>query len=132
MQEAIMKAEDLRIRMGEDAGHVMHVQQLARKEKDVIKLNCVNDKLVQIRPQLNIADRARVSISGGMIGELKEMSEAGQQIHRLREEADQCIGEPVLTEESTNSYTHPYIPDPGGLNPWGNVFEPPAYASPMN
>src|SRR5689334_13994747 len=41
-----------------DARHVMYLQQIAKKEKDVIKLNCVNDKLVQIKPQMNMADAA--------------------------------------------------------------------------
>lgn len=129
---ALMRAQGLRDQMASDARHVQHLQQVARKEKDVIKLNCVNDKLVQIRPQLNIADRAQVELNAGQRTSLTEILQASEQIKKLREAADQCVGEPGLGDESTNSFTHPPINDPTGTDPWGNVFEPPGYASPVN
>jgi hypothetical protein len=133
VEEQMMRAQQLRGQMGEDARHVQHLQQVARREKDVIKLNCVNDKLIQIRPQLNIADHAQLQVQSGEAGAMQEISTAAVNVHHLREAADQCIGEPLLGEESTNSVTHPPIVDPtGDLPPWGDVFEPPGYASPMN
>ena len=39
--------------------YVKHLQEQARKDRDVIKLNCVNDKLVQMKPQMNMNDTAR-------------------------------------------------------------------------
>ena len=45
-----------------DARHIQHLQQLARQEKDVIKLNCVNDKLVQAKPQMNIVDAKQAEL----------------------------------------------------------------------
>lgn len=131
--EAMVRAQQLQGRMGEDARHVQHLQQLARREKDVIKLNCVNDKLVQIRPQLNIADRAQSGVLAGQSTAYQELTAAAESVHKLREAADQCIGEPGLGTESSNSYTHPPIYDPTGEYPtWGATFEPPGYASPMN
>src|SRR5438105_2063675 len=43
---------------------VQQLQELARKQNDIIKLNCVNDKVVQIRAVLNIAETS--------MGELNE------------------------------------------------------------
>lgn len=121
-----------------DMRHVQHLQAVARKEKDVIKLNCVNDKLVQIKPQMNIADNAKVQLEistpgGDRLTVFTEVTQAGDNIRRLREESDQCIGEPLLGSESSNSFTKPDVPyDPTTASPWGNPVEPPAYASPFN
>ena len=130
--EAMVRGQQLRNEMLEDGHHVQHLQALARREKDVIKLNCVNDKLVQIRPLLNIGDRAQADIAAGQAGGMAELTNARQTVHRLREAADQCIGEPSLGNESINTYTHPPIFDPTATDPWGPTFEPPGYASPMN
>jgi hypothetical protein len=132
VEQAMIRASQIRSQAADDARHVTHLQQLARKEKDVIKLNCVNDKLVQMKPNLNMIDRAQGEIGAGQVSSLTDMTRASELVRQLREAADQCIGEPILGEESTNSYTHPDIPDPDGTNPWGEVFEPPVYASPMN
>ena len=103
---------------------------LSRDARRIYELS--RDKLVQIRPQLNMADRATGELNGGQKDALTQVIESGTAIHKLREAADQCIGEPVLGDESTNSFTHPPINDPTGTNPWTTVFEPPAYASAVN
>jgi hypothetical protein len=60
---------------------------------------------------------------------------AADGLRKLREESDQCIGEPITFSggESSNSFTGPHAPD----NPTGGLggdhpIEPPAYASPYN
>lgn len=120
-----------------DMRHIAHLQLLARKEKDVIKLNCVNDKLVQVKPQMNIADAAEAELEtvrdSDRGGVFTQIVEAAENVRRLREEADQCIGEPIGKEmESFNSYTHPEIPDDPTKGFVGNEVEPPGYASPYN
>jgi len=125
-----------------DARHIQHLQQVARQEKDVIKLNCVNDKLVQAKPEMNIADAKELELDAG--GDVERMaafdsiSQAADGLRRLREESDQCIGEPITFSggESSNSFTAPHTPDdptkggPGGIG--GLPIEPPAYASPFD
>lgn len=118
--------------------HVKYVQEVARKEKDVIKLNCVNDKLVQLKPQMNIADTARITLENSNDQTDRnavwlELSTASDNIRRLREEADQCIGEGGISAESQSGFTAPDVPD----SPYGDPFEPevvepPGYASPYN
>ena len=123
-----------------DARHIQHLQQVARQEKDVIKLNCVNDKLVQAKPQMNIADAKEQELDAA--GDTERMAafetilQAADSLRKLREESDQCIGEPITFSggESSNSFTGPSAPDdPTGGGGFGNhPVEPPAYASPFN
>ncbi len=120
-----------------DARHVQHLQQIARREKDIIKLNCVNDKLVQLKPEMNLADTgeaeletttetSRMAIFGGI-------EAAAESVRRLREEADQCIGEPVTQAgDSSNSFTAPAAPDDPTKGFGGGQIEAPGYASPFN
>ena len=118
-----------------DARHIQHQQQVARKEKDVIKLNCVNDKLVQVKPQMNIADSAEAELEASHDGErmalFESIAAAAENIRRLREEADQCIGEPIIGGESSNSFSGPEVPD-DPTKGYGHPIEPPGYASPYN
>ena len=120
-----------------DARHMQHLQQLARKEKDVIKLNCVNDKLVQVKPEMNIVDAAIAELESATdatrMTVFESISTAAENVRRLREEADQCIGEPVQTGgDSSNSFTGPTAPDDPTKGFNGPDLEPPAYASPYN
>jgi hypothetical protein len=121
-----------------DARHVQYLQQLARKEKDIIKLNCVNDKLVQIKPQMNLADAAEAELEGAADAARMSVYDrcvgAAESVRRLREEADQCIGESITqgASESSNSFTGPTAPDDPTKGFNGNQIEPPGYASPYN
>lgn len=137
LQEMVSQAASLHGQVLGDFSHVIHLQQIARKQKDVIKLNCVNDKLVQIKPQLNIVERAQstlpiVTQQAERVTTFSQIIVAAEDVRHSREEADQCVGESPLETETANTYTHPPIEDPTGENPWGSVVEPPAYASPFN
>jgi hypothetical protein len=121
-----------------DARHVQYLQQIARKEKDVIKLNCVNDKLVQIKPEMNLADSAESQLGAAndaaRIAAFDAVAQSADSVRRLREEADQCIGEPITQggSESSNSFTGPTAPDDPTKGLGGGQIEPPGYASPFN
>jgi hypothetical protein len=120
-----------------DARHIQHLQQVARQAKDVIKLNCVNDKLVQVKPILNMLDEQSLDVEAAGDGErpivFERVAGAAESVHRLREEADQCIGEPVsIGSESSNSFTGPRAIDDPSKGFAGKEIEPPGYASPFN
>lgn len=120
-----------------DARHIQHLQQMARKEKDVIKLNCVNDKIVQVKPHMNSADRLESELAnandGNRMGLFESMQQAVESVRLLREEADQCIGEPVqFGGDTSNSFTGPNSPDDPNAGAAGPGLEPPTYASPFN
>lgn len=135
--EMMIRVHQLQEQTRTDARHVQHLQQIARHEKDIIKLNCVNDKLVQIKPQMNMADTAANELSGATeytkVSAFQTATLAAENVRRLREEADQCIGEPVQSGwESSNSFTGPTPPDDPMRGQPGGGLEPPVYASPYN
>jgi hypothetical protein len=73
----------------------------ARSTKDVQQLNCINEKLTQIKGLLRIAEQASVKMFQAIAeraddvtnGEFTKMTVASQKVHVLRAEADQCVGE---------------------------------------
>jgi hypothetical protein len=146
LPEMVARSEALDLQIKADMRHVMHLQAKARQEKDVIKLNCINDKLVQLKAQVNIFDTARASLTAGLESSstaddkqvaFAEVTSTGDAVKNLRAEADICVGEPELfKQESSSEVKRPEIPDdPAGSDPFGpgrGGFEPPAYASPFN
>jgi len=128
----------------DDARHVLHLQALARKQKDVIKLNCINDRLVQLKAQERIFDSAHVELvplldtrnppnDANRIAMFTEVSIGASNVHNLRVEADACIGEPEIAGETANGFTGPTLSDdPTKGEVFGNPVEAPAYASPYN
>jgi hypothetical protein len=135
--EMLSRSKLLHDGMLSDLRHVVVLQQKARKEKDIIKLNCVNDKLVMIKPEMNIEEQSQLSLEGSSDGAdrpslFAEVRTSAESVRRLRDEADQCIGEPQISSESSNGYTHPDIPDSPYGQPFSPELEPPGYASPFN
>ncbi len=71
----------------------------ARNEKDVVKLNCVNEKLTQMRALLKVAEQADLALREAMTRkdpagetELVKVGIARSKADRLRAESEQCIG----------------------------------------
>lgn len=153
LPEMVVQAGTFEEQIKADVRHVMHLQTKARQAKDVIKLNCINDKLVQLKAQVNIFDTAHVSLKAGLeaggsgadagtgtgTGDDKqstytEVTTTAGAIKTLRAEADVCVGEPELfKQESSSEVQRPdIVDDPGTSDPLGDgSFEPPAYASPF-
>lgn len=131
-------ADALRQQMQGHYRHVLQLQQTARKDKDVIKLNCVNDKLVQLKPQLNMADRLKGELAAQTDSQIRattmtSMNELVESVRKLREEADQCVGEGNIKSDSANDFTGPKFPLDPFADPFGRPpVEPPGYASPIN
>jgi hypothetical protein len=145
LPEMVTRAGAIEGQIKADMRHVLHLQTKARQERDVIKLNCINDKLVQLKAQVNIFDSAHASLKAGLESQgtaddkqatFAEVTSTGESIKSLRAEADICVGEPELfKQESSSEVKRPdIIDDPGATDPFhpGGAFEPPAYASPFN
>jgi hypothetical protein len=124
-----------------DVRHVLHLRELARKQKDVIKLTCVNDKLIQLKAQQNIYGAVEVQLQAVLAegqGERFELftqaTVGADNIRKLREEADACLGEGDLAPSETDvDVSSPDIVD--DPTKAGDIFqpgvEPPGYASPF-
>ena len=72
----------------------------ARKQKDVIRLNCVMDKLVQVKVNMNIADQALQKLQeavarrdeGGSLHEYTRITIVNQKVQVLQNEGQTCVG----------------------------------------
>ncbi len=134
--EMLSSGNKLKEQVRSDTQQVQHLQIVARREKDVLKLSCVNDKYVKLKAEANLVDTALGELTGSQ-GQSRPAFAAAtqhtQNVAKLREEAQACVGEPELGEKSSNDYSHPDIPDDptsGGMPFEEGAVEPPGYASP--
>jgi len=116
----------------------------ARRTKDVVKLNCANEKLTQIKGLLRISEQAEVSLQEALSTKETATSEheytkvmiARQKVGQLRSEAEECIGQLAFRTDE-NLFVEVEEPEnlPGGdptrpPPPTDVVVRPPA-ASPI-
>jgi hypothetical protein len=81
----------------------------ARGEKDVVKLNCVNEKLTQIKALLRVAEQADVSLhetvaanSGGGEADFSKIAIARTKVDGLRADSEHCVGQlAYMVDEKT-------------------------------
>jgi len=135
-EKSIKKMQEVLVR-------VVELQQVARKQKDVIKLNCVNDKLLQVKQLLNIAEAGRTDLieasaqqdTAAQTHHFSQITIANEKTSGLGDEAEGCIGEELVFLGPTEvTVDDPGLPDdPTADDPfdWDVVLEPPGYASPF-
>ncbi len=134
------KAAEIQDKIQEDARRVLALKERVRKQQDVIKLTCINDKLVQMKAQMNIADSTNDDLQVALAKNgddrqalFAQLTQTVGAVHVLREQAAVCVGEPELyKQEAGTSYTSPPIVDDPTNLPEGEFQppEPPGYASP--
>lgn len=136
------QADGLIAKMQESLRRGVELQKVARQQKDVIKLNCVNDKLLQIKQLLNIAESARTNLVEAIAQQdeadryhhFGQITIASEKVQTLSDEAEACVGEEIVFLGPTEvTVDEPDIPDdPTGDDPFdGWEIEPPSYASPF-
>ncbi len=82
-------------------GTVLELLKTAREEKDIIKINCVNEKLTNIKGLLRISEQADITLQEAVAKgekdaathEFHKISISHQKIRVLKTEAEQCVGE---------------------------------------
>jgi hypothetical protein len=99
-QEKLDAASDNLGRMKSSLKQVLTKAEAARSEKDVVKLNCVNEKLTQIKSLIQVAERAEVSLheaiakkDGSGDSDSSKIAIARTKVDGLRNDADQCVGQ---------------------------------------
>jgi hypothetical protein len=127
----------------DDGRKIMHLKEISTRQKDVIKLTCLNDKLIQFKAQLNIWDSNKALFQASLtktdddrVTAYGALMDGAKGIRDLREQANACVGEPELfKQESGVEVSHPPFPDdPTADDPFDpgiNDIEPPGYASPF-
>jgi hypothetical protein len=129
------QAAAIKSKMVEDHRYVLTLKAEAIKEKDIIRLNCINDKLVVMLPQMNIADSLLVQIDGSESAEqttlYNDLQLAANAVREQREQAAGCANISLIVTESSNLYQGVDVPTPTDPEPEpGQYVEPPGYASP--
>lgn len=87
--------------MGDVVKRITTLQEEAKRQKDIIRLNCVTDKLVQARVNVNIAEQSMATLQesvakndeGAETHEFTRLTIVNQKVTVLGAEAENCIGE---------------------------------------
>ena len=142
--ETLAQSKDFINKMQDSVRRIAQLQELARKQKDIIKLNCTNDKMLQVKGHLAVGDQAMTSLQEAMAKtdddarqhEYTRVTILYQKVLVLATEAENCIGEDLSYIGSTNVTLDidPSIPiaDVTAFAvPTSAVERPPAASSPM-
>lgn len=87
----------------------LQMLQEARAKNDVVKLNCVNEKLAHIKGLLRISEQSDVTLQEAVAKretstaehEFRRVTIAQKKVAKLRAEAEQCLGQlAFLTDEN--------------------------------
>ena len=100
-QEMVKQAQDYFKNMNDILKRITGLQEQAKRQKDIIRLNCVTDKLVQSKVNLTIAEQSMAALQenvaradeGGRTHEFTRLTIVNQKVLILGAEAENCIGE---------------------------------------
>jgi len=101
VQEMNNQAREYQQSMSQVLKRIHTLEETARRQKDIIKLNCVNDKQLQAKVNASIAEQANVALQeniaradeGGRTHEFTRLTIISQKVLVLGAEAENCIGE---------------------------------------
>src|SRR5216117_2476441 len=100
-QETLTQSKDYFKKMQETQRRIQQLETKAKKDKDMVKLNCVADKATQVKGHMIVADQSMTTISTTIAQgdddarhhEFTRMTILYQKVVTLGTEAEQCIGE---------------------------------------
>jgi hypothetical protein len=98
---------------------VEQLREQALKSKDVIRLNCVNEKLTEIKGNINVASKAQRNMDQAGTNQIErthqftKVATIQQKVVVLGQEAEQCVGEDIRYTGTTTVVTEtpPGLPD---------------------
>jgi hypothetical protein len=142
-EEMINQSREYAKNMQEVLKRIQVLQDQAKREKDIIRLNCVTDKVVQVRVNISIAEQSMASLQeavtradeGERTHEFTRLTIVNQKVQVLGAEAENCIGEDLSFVGATkvDIEIDPNIPqyDPTQPPAPGIDIERPGEASPL-
>jgi hypothetical protein len=101
--ETLRQSMDYRTKMGETRERISRLGERAARDKDIVKLNCVNDKKTKVVGHLVVADQSLAALKGAIARsdeeerahEFSRVTILYQKVIVLGTEAEGCIGEDV-------------------------------------
>jgi hypothetical protein len=142
-EEMVGQAKEYFKSMNDVLARVQTLQDQSKREKDIIRLNCLNDKLVQVRVNINIGEQSMAALQeavtradeGERTHEFTRLTIVNQKVQVLGAEAENCIGEDLSFVGATRVDVEidPNIPqyDPTKPPAPGIDIERPGEASPI-
>jgi len=142
-EEMVNQAREYTKNMNDVLKRIQTLQEQAKREKDIIRLNCVTDKVVQVRVNISIAEQSIAALQeavtradeGERTHEFTRLTIVNQKVQVLGAEAENCIGEDLSFVGATRVDVEidPNIPqyDPTKPPAPGIDIERPGEASPM-
>ncbi len=139
-QEQIAEADAIVRRAGQLAERLSKMLDEARREKDIMRANCVNRKLTEVNANTrNVEQRARALRDAASVGddsrrshEYTVLTVLSQKLNALDQEATQCLGqsvyEPGASQVVTTIPTGSPTIDPTVIDP--STAAPPAITVP--
>ena len=135
-REKISRSSASVSRMRSVLSEVLGRLEEARATKDVVKLNCVNEKLTQVKGLLRISEQSDVALQEAVAKkdttaaehEYSKVSIAKGKVEQLRGEAEQCIGQLAFRTDENLTVE---VEVPSGL-PSEDPTNPPAPAPPTS
>ena len=99
--EMLKQSKDYFRTMDDTLRRITSLQEQAKRQKDIIRLNCVTDKLVQSKVNISIAQQSMGTLQesitradeGGRAHEFTRLTIVNQKVLVLGTEAENCIGE---------------------------------------
>jgi hypothetical protein len=141
-QEMLGQSKEYFKSMNEVLKRITALQDQSKRQKDIIRLNCVTDKLVQGKINLTIAEQSMVALQesiaradeGGRAHEFTRLTIVNQKVTVLGAEAENCIGEDLSFVGATRVDVEidPSLPQTDPTAPPTTVIdiERPGFASP--
>jgi len=142
-EEMVNQSREYAKGMADVLKRIQTLQDQAKREKDIIRLNCVTDKVVQVRVNMSIAEQSMASLQeavtradeGERTHEFTRLTIVNQKVQVLGAEAENCIGEDLSFVGATkvDIEIDPNIPqyDPTQPPAPGIDIERPGEASPL-
>ena len=131
-KDKIARSAEIITKMRDTLKSVLQKLTEARESKDVVRLNCVNEKLTQIKAFIKIGEQADLALQeavakqdpGAADHEFTKVEIAGQRVAQLRADAEACIGQVAYT--GTEGQTHVDVTEPADLPTATTSPAPPA------
>lgn len=142
-KETQEQARDYYKKMQETQRRVLQLQSKAKKDKDMVKLNCLNDKLTRLNGHMTVTNQSMSTLTLDIAKgddtsrqhEFTRITILYQKVVTLGTEAEQCIGEDVSYVGATRVDVEidPSIPPGDPTQPGLPVVDPvrPPEASPF-
>lgn len=102
-REQLVQSDKYMAKMKEAKGQMERLVGQAKQEKDIIKVNCVNDKISQTNSLMTVADESQTSLKSAVARsnqassnhEFSKLTITYQKVTLLAQEAEACIGEEI-------------------------------------